>query len=126
MSDLIKVMIVEDDPMIMDMYAHKFEQEGFKVVTHDRGDGVVELAASEQPKIILLDIIMPGLDGFSVLKQLKQASGTKDIKVVMLTNLGQDEDRIKGTELGAIGYVVKSSRTPGEVVKLVNEFLAQE
>ena len=126
MSDLIKVMIVEDDPMIMDMYAHKFEQEGFRVVTHDRGDGVVELAASEQPKIILLDIIMPGLDGFSVLKQLKQASGTKDIKVVMLTNLGQDEDRIKGTELGAIGYVVKSSRTPGEVVKLVNEFLAQE
>ena len=125
MSDLIKVMIVEDDPMIMDMYAHKFEQEGFKVVTHDRGDGVVELAASEQPKIILLDIIMPGLDGFSVLKQLKQASGTKDIKVVMLTNLGQDEDRIKGTELGAIGYVVKSSRTPGEVVKLVNEYLAQ-
>ena len=119
-------MIVEDDPMIMDMYAHKFEQEGFRVVTHDRGDGVVELAASEQPKIILLDIIMPGLDGFSVLKQLKQASGTKDIKVVMLTNLGQDEDRIKGTELGAIGYVVKSSRTPGEVVKLVNEFLAQE
>ena len=125
MPEPIKIMIVEDDPMIMDMYAHKFEQEGFKVVTHDRGDGVVELAASEQPKIILLDIIMPGLDGFSVLKQLKQASGTKDIKVVMLTNLGQDEDRIKGTELGAIGYVVKSSRTPGEVVKLVNEYLAQ-
>lgn len=118
-----KVLIIEDDPMIMDMYVHKFEQEGFQAIGHDRGDGAMELAAQEKPDIVLLDIILPGLDGFSVLSLLKENAATKDIRVVMLTNLGQDEDKAKGKELGAIGYIVKSSRTPGEVVKQVREFL---
>jgi DNA-binding response OmpR family regulator len=123
MGNEIKVMIVEDDPMILDMYVHKFQQEGFKVVSHDRGDGAVELAELEKPEIILLDIILPGLDGFTILTELKQKESTKNTKVVLLTNLGQDEDKKKGTDLGAVGYIVKSSRTPGEVVKAVREFL---
>ncbi len=123
-STATKVLIVEDDPMIMDMYVHKFQQEGFVVVSHDRGDGVVELAQTEKPDIILLDIIIPGLDGFAVLEQLKANEQTKSIGVVMLTNLGQDEDKAKGQAMGALGYIVKSSRTPGEVVKQVRELLS--
>ena len=118
-----KIMVVEDDPMIMEMYVHKFEQEGYVVVSRDRGDGVVEEAEKEQPDIILLDVIIPGLDGFAVLEGLKANERTKPIPVVMLTNLGQDEDKTKGEQLGAIGYIVKSSRTPGEVAKQVREFL---
>ena len=120
-----KVLIVEDDSMILDMYVHKFEQEGFMVFHLDRGDGVVELAAKEQPHIILLDVIMPGLDGFSVLQELKVNSQTKNIPVVMLTNLGQDEDKTKGLTMGAIGYIIKSNMTPGDVVKKAREFLKQ-
>ena len=120
-----KVLIVEDDSMILDMYIHKFEQEGFIVFHLDRGDGVVELAIKEQPHIILLDIIMPGLDGFSVLQELKVNSQTKNIPVVMLTNLGQDEDKTKGLTMGAIGYILKSNMTPGDVVKKAREFLKQ-
>ncbi|OGL85985.1 hypothetical protein A3I40_00430 [Candidatus Uhrbacteria bacterium RIFCSPLOWO2_02_FULL_48_12] len=120
-----KVLIVEDDSMILDMYVHKFEQEGFMVFHLDRGDGVVELAAKEQPHIILLDVIMPGLDGFSVLQELKVNSQTKNIPVVMLTNLGQDEDKTKGLTMGAIGYILKSNMTPGDVVKKAREFLKQ-
>ncbi len=119
----IKVLVVEDDPMIMDMYVHKFNQEGFIVVSHDRGDGVVALAEKEQPDLILLDIIIPGLDGFAVLQALKENTKTKAIGVVMLTNLGQDEDKAKGEQMGAMGYIVKSSKTPGEVAKQVREFL---
>ena len=111
--------------MILDMYVHKFEQEGFMVFHLDRGDGVVELAAKEQPHIILLDVIMPGLDGFSVLQELKVNSQTKNIPVVMLTNLGQDEDKTKGLTMGAIGYILKSNMTPGDVVKKAREFLKQ-
>ncbi|PJE76051.1 response regulator [Candidatus Uhrbacteria bacterium CG10_big_fil_rev_8_21_14_0_10_48_11] len=120
-----KVLIVEDDPMILDMYVHKFEQEGFTVVSHDRGDGAVELAEKEQPEIVLLDVIMPGLDGFSVLSMMRENENTKNLKVVMLTNLGQDEDKEKGVTLGALGYIVKSSKTPGEVVKEVRNYLAK-
>jgi len=123
MADGAKVLIVEDDPMILDMYVHKFEQEGFVVSSLDRGDKVVEIAEKDKPDIIMLDIIMPGLDGFSVLEALRNNSKTKDFKVVMLTNLGQDEDKEKGKKLGALGYIVKSTKTPGEVVKQVREFL---
>ena len=118
-------MVVEDDPMIMDMYVHKFQQEGFVVVGHDRGDGVVELAEKEQPRILLLDIMLPGLDGFSVLQSLKENAKTKAIGVIMLTNLGQEEDKAKGQQLGALGYIVKASKTPGEVVKQVREYLGK-
>jgi DNA-binding response OmpR family regulator len=69
-------------------------------------------------------VIMPGLDGFTVLGSLKSNEQTKKIPVFMLTNLGQDEDKTKGATLGAVGYIVKSSLTPGEVVKRVKDFLA--
>lgn len=124
-APVVKVMVVEDDQMIMDMYVHKFEQEGFLVVSRDRGDGVLELAEKEKPDIILLDVIIPGLDGFAVLEGLKANPATKDIKVVMLTNLAQEEDKTKGQQMGALGYIVKASKTPGEVVKQIREFLAQ-
>lgn len=126
MAEKEKILIVEDDSMILDMYVHKFEQEGFAVAHLDRGDGVVALAEAEQPAIILLDVIMPGLDGFTVLQQLKANAKTKAVPVIMLTNLGQDEDRTKGAGLGAVGYIVKSNLTPGEVVKKVREFLAKK
>lgn len=121
----VKVLVVEDDSMILDMYVHKFEQEGFAVIRLDRGDGVVELVEREQPALILLDVIMPGLDGFTVLESLKSNDKTKHIPVAMLTNLGQDEDKTKGQQLGAVGYIVKSNLTPGEVVKKAREFLKQ-
>lgn len=121
----LKALIVEDDTMILDMYVHKFEQEGFSVVHLDRGEGVLDLAQKEQPNIILLDVILPGFDGFSVLEGLKNNAQTKNIPVVMLTNLAQDEDKTRGSTLGAIGYIVKANMTPGEVVKKVREFLAQ-
>ncbi|KKU47627.1 hypothetical protein A3H10_04310 [Candidatus Uhrbacteria bacterium RIFCSPLOWO2_12_FULL_46_10] len=124
-DEKIKVLIVEDDSMILDMYVHKFEQEGFMVFQLERGDNVIELVEKEQPNIILLDVIMPGLDGFSVLQALKVNDKTSKIPVIILTNLGQDEDRTKGLTMGAIGYIVKSNMTPGDVVRKVREFLKQ-
>ena len=124
-DEKIKVLIVEDDSMILDMYVHKFEQEGFMVFQLERGDNVIELVEKEQPNIILLDVIMPGLDGFSVLQALKVNDKTSKIPVIILTNLGQDEDRTIGLTMGAIGYIVKSNMTPGDVVRKVREFLKQ-
>ena len=107
MGDKKKVLIVEDDKMISNMYKTKLEQDGFAVLTADNGALGVELAQKEKPNVIMMDVILPQLDGFSALEAIKADTGTKKIPVIMLTNLGTEEDKNKGTKLGAAGYLVK-------------------
>lgn len=117
------ILLVEDDEMISMMYKTKFEQADFEVLTAGNGAEGLELALSKKPDLILLDIIMPQLDGFTVLERLKMSSKTKNIPVYLLTNLGTEEDIKKGEELGAKDYLVKASLTPAEVLdKVKKEF----
>ena len=81
------------------------------------------MAKKENPDVILLDIILPQMDGFSVLKKLKSDSATKNFPVILLTNLGQDGDVKKGLELGAIDYLIKANYTPSQVVEKVKSLL---
>ncbi len=118
-----KILLVEDEKTLSEMYQTKFEREGFQVLTLDNGAGALEVAKKEKPSLILLDIILPKTDGFSVLEQLKKEVETKKIPVVMLTNLGQDEDVKKGKQLGADDYIVKANSTPAQVVEKVKKFL---
>jgi DNA-binding response OmpR family regulator len=122
-KEKIKVLIVEDEEMLVNMYISKFEKEGFDPIKALNGKQGLELAEKEKPEIILLDVIMPEMDGFMVLKELKSNSKTKSIPVIMLTNLGQDEDIKKGNELGAKDYLVKANLTPAQVVEKVKEIL---
>ena len=123
MADKKKILIVEDDQMISSMYKTKLEQDGFAVLIADNGSQGLELAGQEKPDLIMLDIILPQLDGFSVLQELKNNSKTKNTPVVMLTNLGTDEDKAKGEKLGATGYLVKSDLTPAQVSKTVKKYI---
>ena len=115
----IKILLVEDEEMLAIMYEVKFKNEGFDLIKALDGAQGLEMAKSTQPNFILLDIIMPKIDGFSVLKSLKEEESTKDIPVMMLTNLGQDEDIERGRQMGAVGYLVKANITPAEVVEAV-------
>ena len=124
MSDgKIKVLLVEDDKMIIDMYTLKFNQEGYDIVQAENGKDGLALAKKNIPDIILLDIILPQMDGFTVLKELKADDSTKNIPVVLLTNLGQDGDVKKGLELGAKDYLIKANFTPSQVVDKVKSVL---
>jgi len=126
MSDRkVTVLIVEDEPMLADMYATKFAMEGFEPSKAHDGQAGIELALAENPDIILLDIIMPKLDGFAALKVLRADPKTQSTPIILLTNLGQDEDIKKGKELGATDYFVKANHTPAEVVQKVHEVLKQ-
>lgn len=118
-----KVLVVEDDPMISSMYKTKFEVDGFDVFIADNGVIGLELAKKEKPDIIVLDVILPQLDGFSVLEKIKQDKTIKDTPVIMLTNLGTEEDKAKGEKMGALDYLVKASLTPGEVSKKIKQAL---
>jgi len=121
----IKILLVEDDTFLVEMYTTKFELEGFDVVTAEDGARGLELAGKENPDIILLDILMPKMDGFEVLDELKKNAKTKDIPVVLLTNLGQKDDVKKGFEKGAVGYLIKAHFMPSEVVDKIKSILAE-
>lgn len=121
-----KILLVEDDKMLADMYITKFTKEGLKVIRAEDGAQGLEMAKKEKPDIVLLDIIMPKLDGFAVLKELKKDPNTQDVHVLLLTNLGQSEDVEKGKELGADDYFIKANHTPAEIVEKVRYMLTKK
>lgn len=117
-----KVLIIDDDPFIADMYVLKFKEQGFEVETAADGKTGLKKIKSNQPDAVLLDIVMPSLDGFGVLQELKDHKAT-GMKLILLTNLGQKEDIDRGMQLGADDYVIKAHFTPSEVVEKVKEVL---
>ena len=119
----MKMLLVEDDKMISSMYETKLKQEGYIVVTAENGSSAIELAVQENPDIVLLDIILPQLDGFSVLQELRGNDKLKKTPIIMLTNLGTTEDKEKGAKLGATDYLVKANLTPGQVSEKIKEYL---
>ncbi len=118
-----KVLIVEDEKMLSEMYMTKFNMDGFEVVQAFDGKEGLDKAKTENPDIILLDIIMPKLDGFIVLRELKLDDSLKKIPVLLLTNLGQEDDIKKGKKLGAEDYFVKANHSPAEIVEKVKKLL---
>lgn len=117
------VALIEDDPLIAEMYTTKFTKEGFAIQHAADGAAGLELVKKLQPDIILLDIIMPKMDGFQVLQQLRATADFKHTPVVMLTNLGQEEDVQKGREFGATDYFIKTNFTPAAIVDKVRALL---
>ena len=118
-----KILLVEDDQMIVEMYKLRMEEEGFEVILTEKGSEAIELAKKEKPAIILLDIILPEIDGFSILQSIKSESATKKIPVILLTNLSQESDQQKGIKLGATGYFVKAQHTPAEIMNEIKKIL---
>jgi len=119
----VKVLIVDDDAFLSGIYATKLELEGFAVAAARDGDEGLKAALKEIPDLILLDVLMPKLDGFEVLKRLKAEPATKNIPVIMLTNLGQKEDIEKGLEEGAVDYLIKAHFVPAEAVAKIKKVL---
>lgn len=113
-----KILIFEDEKMLADMYATKLQMAGFEVAKYyDPTKDPVSVALKERPDLISSGVIMPEMDGFQALSLLKADLRTKDIPVVLLTNLGQDGDVAKGIELGATKYFIKAKHTPSEIVE---------
>lgn len=118
-----KILLVEDDETLLEMYSLKLRDEGFNLLTATDGLTALDLALKERPVVILLDIMMPKMDGFAVLIELRKDVGMKETPIVMLSNLGQQGDIDKGKELGATDYVVKASMTPTQVVEKIKSYL---
>ena len=120
-----KVLLVEDDLFLSKILSSKFKKEGFLVELAMDGEEGLKKVKSFAPDIILLDLIMPKKNGFEVLEEIKLNDKTKNIPVIILSNLGQNSDVSKGKELGAVDYLVKANFSLKEVVAKVREHLAK-
>lgn len=118
-----KVLIVEDDKPILEMYQERFKKEKMQVITASDGEKALELALRELPNVILLDLLLPKKGGLSVLEVLKSQPETKDIPVAILTAYPRDEYRDKGLRNGATLFLSKSETMPGEVVDKIKEIM---
>lgn len=123
MNQNTKVLIVDDDAFLLDMYALKFKESGFSVEVARNGEEAVSKVKSASQDVILLDIVMPKMDGFDVLRVLKKDNLAPNSAIIILTNLGQKEDIERGLKLGANDYIVKAHFTPSEVVAKVKSVL---
>ena len=118
-----KVLLIEDEVLILRMYEKIFAYEGFEVITAEEGNEGIEKAKAERPSIILLDIMMPKMDGLKVLELIKQEPELKDIPVVMLTNLSSDTVIKEAFTKGAAGYLVKSEIVNDRIVNEVKQYI---
>lgn len=119
-----KVLLIEDDQLIQRMYQKIFTFEGYEVVIASDGAEGLKRVKAEAPTIILLDIMMPKMNGIEVLEKLKSEPSTKSIPVIMLSNLAGDNDIETALSMGAVKYIVKSEFDPKEVADMVNEVIA--
>jgi len=118
------LLIVEDDPLMRRMYQKIFTFEKFNVTTAGDGEEGLDKARKDKPTLILLDIMMPKMNGLQVLDKLKADPETKGIPVIMLTNLAGEKDAEHALMKGAVKYIVKSEYEPKQVVAMVNEIIA--
>ncbi|HET6746949.1 MAG TPA: response regulator transcription factor [Candidatus Saccharimonadales bacterium] len=120
---MTKIAIIEDDQVISQMYRMKFEADGFEVQLADNGKQGVAMVKSFLPDIILLDLQMPNMNGEEALTQIRAADWGKQIPVIILTNLGEEEAPKSLRSLGIHSYIVKADLTPRQVVARVKEAL---
>ena len=116
------ILIIDDDAFLLDMYALKFSQKDFHVTTASGTlEALEKLRNGLTPDILVVDLVMPAMDGFEFLEAVKTEELAKGALVIILSNLGQQEDIDRGLKLGASGYIIKASATPSEVVEKVQE-----
>lgn len=120
------IIIVEDDSFLAQMYATKLTLEGYRVSIAGDGERGWQMIEKERPDLVLLDILMPKMDGFAVLEKIRKSMNTQNIPVILLTNLSQKKDVERGLSLGANDYLIKSHFVPTEVLGKIRKLLGED
>ncbi len=118
-----QILLVEDDPFLIDIYTTKFKENGFSIEAASDGNQAIRVLSEKKPDLLLLDIVLPRVDGWEILRQIKVDEKLKDVPVVVLSNLGQKSEIDKAFALGAAKYLIKAHYTPSEVVAEVKKSL---
>jgi DNA-binding response OmpR family regulator len=118
-----KILIIEDDKFLRELISRKLAKEGYDIFEAVDGEDGLKKVKEEKPDLILLDLILPGIEGFEVLSRIKQDPELSRIPVIILSNLGQKEDVDRGRELGAADYLIKAHFTPAEIIEKIRAVL---
>ena len=113
----VLILVIEDDKFLRELLVRKLGTSGFNVLFAVDGEEALKKLKEKIPQLILLDLVLPGVDGFDVLKHIKENPLTKNIPVIILSNLGQQEEVEKGIRLGADDYLIKAHFTPDEIIE---------
>lgn len=120
-----KILLVEDDPFLVDIYTTKLKESGFFVESVSDGEMVIEKLNAINPDLVLLDIVLPKIDGWELLRMIRSDEKNKNLKIIILSNLGQREEVEKGVNLGAVKYLIKAYYSPSQVVKEIKKIWPQ-
>ncbi len=120
-----KILIIEDDKFLVKLYGDKLRREGFEIITAISAEEGLHKISTQKPDLIILDVVLPRQSGFEVLSEIKLNLETKDIPVIILSNLSQESDRKKGLELGAATYLVKTDFSINQLPAIVKEELVK-
>jgi DNA-binding response OmpR family regulator len=118
-----KVLVVEDDRFLRELITQKLSREGYDVSEAVDGEDGVKKAEEKRPEIILMDLILPGIDGFEAITRIKANPELEDIPIIILSNLGQRDDVERGLKLGATDFLIKAHFTPGEIIEKIEKVL---
>jgi DNA-binding response OmpR family regulator len=113
------ILIVEDDRFLRELIARKLVKEDFNISEAIDGEEGIKKIKEEKPDLVLLDLILPGIDGFEVMSKMREDPSITRIPVIILSNLGQREDVERGLKLGAVDYLIKAHFTPGEIIEKI-------
>jgi DNA-binding response OmpR family regulator len=118
-----KILVIEDDKFLRELISQKILKEGYDIAEAVDGEKGIEAVKKEMPDLVLLDLILPGIDGFEVLARIKADPSVAQIPVIILSNLGQKDDIEKGIKMGATDYMIKAHFTPTEIIAKVRTIL---
>jgi len=118
-----KILLVEDDPLIIDIYTTKLKESGFQTETASDGETALKKLKEENFDLLILDMVLPRLTGFELLKKIREDKGFKELKVLILSNLGQEADINLAKKLGVSKYLIKANFIPSEVVEEIKKIL---
>ena len=123
---MAKLLLVEDDNNLREIYQARLQAEGYTIVSAKDGEEALVVAKAEMPDLVISDVMMPKISGFEMLDILRNTDGLKEVKVIMLTALGQSDDQQRADKLGADRYLVKSQVTLEDIVKVAHELLEDQ
>jgi len=118
-----KILLIEDDSFLIDIYTTKLKEAGFSVEVASDGETAFEKLEEKKPDLVILDIVLPQINGWEVLRKIKSIPKLNDLKIIILSNLGQKEEVARGMNLGVAKYLIKAHYTPSEVVKEIKEII---
>lgn len=122
-TTMSKILLIEDDSLIVKIYTTRLKADGYEVISAEDGEKGIEIAEKEMPNLILLDVMMPKVDGFTVLQSLRSQDQFKNTPIIMYSNLAQEAESKRALEIGATEFITKANISPTELVNKIKSYI---